>query len=67
MDGVAAAKSIGGKISPTAVGEPVDIEGREAEDKPVLLKEVPLATSGATMGNVGEELAGAEKFTDFLR
>ena len=52
MDGVAEAKSIGAKIAPTAVGEPVDTEGREAE---------------ATVGNVDEELAGAEKFTAFLR
>ena len=66
MDGVAEAKSIGGKIGPTAVREPVDTEGKETEGKPVLLEEGPLVTTGVTVGNVGEELAGAEKFTDFL-
>ena len=57
----------GGKIGPTAVGEPVDTEGREAEGKPVLLEEGPLVAARVTVGNVGEELAGAEKFTDFWR
>ena len=67
MEDVAEAKSNGGKIGPTAVGEPVDAEGREAEGKPVLLEEGPLVATGVTVGHVGEELAGAEKFTAFLR
>ena len=67
MDGVAEAKSNGGKIGPTAVGEPVDTEGREAEGKPVLLEEGPLVATRVTVGNVGEDLAGAEKFTVFWR
>ena len=67
MDGVAEAKSIGGKISSPAVGEPADTEGREAEDKTVPREEEPLVATGVTVGNVGEELAGAEKFTDFCR
>ena len=42
MDVISEAKSNGGKIGPTAVGEPVDIEGREAEDS---------ATQGRTPRN----------------
>ena len=67
VDGGIEAKSKGGKIGPAAAGEPVDTEGREAEGKPVLLEEGPLIATGVTVGNVGEELAGAEKFTDFWR
>ena len=62
MDGVAEAKRNG-----ATVGEPLNTEGREAESKPVLLEEGALVATGVTIGNVSEELAGAEKFTDFWR
>ena len=57
----------GGNIGPAVVGEPVDTEGREDEGEPELLEEGPLVATEVTVGNVGEELASAEKFTDFWR
>ena len=61
------AESGGGKIGPAAAREPVDTEGKEAEDKPVLLDGKPVVGTKVTVGNVSKELAGAEKFTAFLR
>ena len=65
MNGAAEAESKGGKIGPAAAEEPVDSEGREAEGKPVLLDENPHVDTEVTVGNVSNELAGAEKFTAF--
>ena len=67
MDGAAEAESKGGKIGPAAAGKPVDTEGKETECKPVLLDGKTLVVIDVTVGNVGKELAGAEKFTAFLR
>ena len=50
MDGVPEDKSNGGRIGPTAVGEPLDKEGREAEGKPVLLEDGPLVATEVTVG-----------------
>ena len=67
MDGAAEAESKGGKIGPVADGERVDTEGKEAEDKPVLLDGKPIVCTEVSVGNVSKELAGAGKLTDFLR
>ena len=67
MDGAADAKSKGGKIGPAAAGEPKDTEGKEDEDRPVLLDGKLHVDAEAAVGNVGKELTGAEKLTAFLR
>ena len=66
-DGKIEAESGGGKIGPAAAGEPVDTEGKEAEDRPALLDGKLHVDAEAAVGNVGKELAGAEKLTAFLR
>ena len=66
-DGEIEAESKGGTIGQAAAGEPVETEGKEAEDRPVLLDGKLHVDAEAAVGNVGKELAGAEKFTAFLR
>ena len=62
MDGVAEAKSNGGKTGTTAVGEPVDTEGREPEGKPVIVRWLSLTASEGRplMMMRGLSLAGSE-------
>ena len=67
MDVAAEAESNGEKIGPAAAGEPVDSEGTEAEDGPVLLDGKPIVGTEVTVGKIGKELAGAGKLTAFLR
>ena len=67
MDVAAEAESNGGKIYPAAAGEPVDAEGTEAVDGPVLLDGKPIVGTEVTVGKVRKELAGARKLTAFLR
>ena len=66
-DGEIEAESGGGKIGPAAAREPVDTEGREAEDRPALLDGKLHVDAEAAVGNVSKEPAGTEKLTAFLR